>query len=80
MFEREGALMYNDLTSSEYQKQGVVSILAHELAHQWFGDLVTTDWWGTIWLNEGFANYMQSFAIDGVSRDELPSLLFYSSH
>jgi len=52
--------------ASADQKQRVCTVITHELAHQWFGNLVTMKWWDGLWLNEGFASWMQTFAADAV--------------
>merc|ERR1719410_1854125 len=61
---REVALLCDEATVSATQKQRICTVITHELAHQWFGNLVTMEWWDDLWLNEGFANWMQTFAAD----------------
>ncbi|XP_029009681.1 aminopeptidase N-like [Betta splendens] len=63
---QEGGLLYEDSVSSLLHKEAIATIIAHELAHQWFGNLVTMKWWNDLWLNEGFATYMSYFAVDKV--------------
>jgi alanyl aminopeptidase len=63
MFE-EGLLLVNEKTTPIWQLRNFGKVVAHELAHQWFGDLVTMEWWDDLWLNESFATWMEAKAAD----------------
>ena len=63
---REVALLVDPKTASATQKHFVASVIAHELAHQWFGNLVTMKWWDDLWLNESFADFVEHIALDAL--------------
>lgn len=66
---REAYLLLDPDNTSLEMKQLVATVIAHELAHQWFGDLVTMKWWDDLWLNESFANMMEYVAVDAIEPD-----------
>lgn len=76
---REIALLADPKTTSISSKQYIATVIAHELSHQWFGNLVTMKWWNNLWLNESFATLMEYIAVDAL-HPEWNIWLEFSSH
>ena len=66
---RTTAVLFDEKQSDAKYKNRVAYVVAHELAHQWFGNLVTMDWWSELWLNEGFATWVGWLAVDHLYPD-----------
>ncbi|KAL6122558.1 hypothetical protein NUSPORA_00324 [Nucleospora cyclopteri] len=65
---RKTALLWNPQTSFVRSKKGIANTVCHELAHMWFGNLVTMKWWNDLWLNEGFATWAASLALSNLKQ------------
>ncbi|CAI5439337.1 unnamed protein product [Caenorhabditis angaria] len=77
---RDSALLFDETKASVVAKEHIALIICHEIAHQWFGNLVTMDWWNELYLNEGFANYMEYKCVDVIFPDWNIMTRFYAEN
>ncbi|CAB3408473.1 unnamed protein product [Caenorhabditis bovis] len=77
---RDSALLFDENKASVVAKESIALIICHEIAHQWFGNLVTMDWWNEVFLNEGFANYMEYLCVDELFPDWNIMTRFYAEN
>ncbi|KAM3467491.1 hypothetical protein NHJ6243_000112 [Beauveria neobassiana] len=66
---KANVFIFDEKTSASTKKELIASIVSHEVAHQWFGNLVTMDWWDELWLNEGFATWAGNYAVNYLHPD-----------
>jgi aminopeptidase N len=74
IFSFESILLVDPAITTEARRQSIFEVAAHEMAHQWFGDLVTMAWWDDLWLNEGFASWMATKATTALHPEWEPEL------
>jgi aminopeptidase N len=74
IFSFENILLVDPAITTEARRQSIFEVAAHEIAHQWFGDLVTMAWWDDLWLNEGFASWMSTKATQALHPEWEPLL------
>ncbi len=73
---RDGLLLLDEAQAPEGQRRAAVYVMAHELAHQWFGNLVTMEWWDDLWLNEAFATWLGFRAVERTFPEQRAGLTF----